>query len=39
MEPGTNPKDLDTVKGELQDLADWLDLDKVAVGKVIRGPR
>jgi uncharacterized protein YcaQ len=38
MEPGTNPKDLDTVNGELHELADWLDLDKVAIGKVIREP-
>ena len=38
MEPGTNPKDLDTVNGELHELADWLDLDKVAIGTVIREP-
>jgi uncharacterized protein YcaQ len=39
MEPGTNQKDVATVNGELQELADWLGLDKVAVGKVIREPR
>jgi uncharacterized protein YcaQ len=39
MEPGTKPKDLDTVKGQLQELADWLRLDRVAIGKVIREPR
>jgi uncharacterized protein YcaQ len=39
IEPGTKPKDLDTINGELHELADWLHLDKVAVGKVIREPR
>jgi uncharacterized protein YcaQ len=39
MEPGTNQKDVATVNGELQELADWLGLDRVAVGNVIREPR
>jgi uncharacterized protein YcaQ len=39
MEPGTKPKDLDTVNGELQELATWLGLDKVTIGKVSNGPR
>jgi uncharacterized protein YcaQ len=39
MEPGTNSKDLDTVSGELQELADWLGLAKVTIGKVIKESR
>ena len=39
MESGTKPKDVATVNGQLQELAAWLGLDKVAIGKVIRDPR
>ena len=36
MEPGTNPKDVRTVEGQLQELADWLGLDKVVVQRKVR---
>jgi uncharacterized protein YcaQ len=39
MEPGTSPKDLDTINGELQELAAWLGLDKVTIGRVSKEPR
>jgi uncharacterized protein YcaQ len=39
MEPGASPKDLDTINGELQELAAWLGLDKVTIGRGSKGPR
>jgi uncharacterized protein YcaQ len=38
MEPKTGPKDVDAVHGELHELATWLGLDKVTVGKLIGAP-
>ena len=38
MEPGTTTKDVETINGQLYELARWLGLDKVPVGKVIKGP-
>ena len=36
MERGTNAKDVRTVEGQLQELADWLGLDKVEVRRRIK---
>lgn len=39
MEAGTNPKDVASVNGELQQLARWLGLNNVTIGKVTKEPR
>jgi uncharacterized protein YcaQ len=36
MERGTNAKDVRTIQGQLQELADWLGLDKVVVQRKIK---
>ncbi|HEY8796728.1 MAG TPA: crosslink repair DNA glycosylase YcaQ family protein, partial [Candidatus Dormibacteraeota bacterium] len=36
MEAGTSAKDVRTVEGQLQELADWLGLDKVAVQRRVK---
>jgi uncharacterized protein YcaQ len=36
MEPGTSAKDVRTVEGQLQELADWLRLDQVVVQRRIK---